>query len=147
MARAVLALGSNLGDREGFLTFAVSALSALPQTTVLKESNRRETQPVGVPEAFSGMLFLNAALLIETILPPEQLLEAALAIEAEAGRVRTVRNGPRPLDIDLILYEGVTCSSERLTLPHPRAHMRAFVLEPLQDLGLTVNHILENRFP
>ena len=77
MARAVLALGSNLGDREGFLTFAVSALSALPQTTVLKESNRRETQPVGVPEAFSGMLFLNAALLIETILPPEQLLEAA----------------------------------------------------------------------
>lgn len=147
MARAVLALGSNLGDREGYLTFAVSALSTLPQTTVLKESNRRETQPVGVPEAFSGMLFLNAALLIETMLSPEQLLEAALAIEAEAGRVRTVRNGPRPLDIDLILYEGVRCSSERLTLPHPRAHMRAFVLEPLQDLGFTVNHILENRFP
>ena len=61
--------------------------------------------------------------------------------------MRTVRNGPRPLDIDLILYEGVTCSSERLTLPHPRAHIRAFVLEPLQDLGFTVNHILENRFP
>lgn len=147
MARAVLALGSNLGDREGFLAFAVSSLSQLPNTRILAESKHRETAPVDVPEAFADLSFLNAAVLIETTLTPEALLTAALAIEAEAGRVRTVRNGPRPLDVDLILYEGERRNTESLILPHPRAHLRDFVLEPLRDLGFTVDDVIANRFP
>ena len=147
MARAVLALGSNLGDREGFLSFAVSSLSALPGTQVLRLSKQRETAPVDVPEAFVDLAFLNMAVLIETALSAEALLTAALAIEAAAGRVRTVRTGPRPLDVDVILYEGVTSTTERLTLPHPRAHLRDFVLDPLRDLGFAREDILENRFP
>ncbi len=147
MARAVLALGSNLGDREGFLAFAVSSLSQLPNTRILAESKHRETAPVDVPEAFADLTFLNAAVLIETTLTPEALLTAALAIEAEAGRVRTVRNGPRPLDVDLILYEGERRNTESLILPHPRAHLRDFVLEPLRDLGFTVDDVIANRFP
>lgn len=147
MARAVLALGSNLGDREGFLSFAVSSLSALPGTQVLRLSKQRETEPVDVPEAFVDLAFLNMAVVIETTLSAEALLTAALAIEAAAGRVRTVRNGPRPLDVDVILYEGVRSTTERLTLPHPRAHLRDFVLDPLRDLGFAREDILENRFP
>ena len=147
MARAVLALGSNLGDREGFLSFAVSSLSALPGTQLLAVSQQRETAPVDVPEAFADLAFLNMAVLVETTLSAEDLLTAALAIEAEAGRVRTVRNGPRPLDVDVILYEGVRSATERLTLPHPRAHERDFVLDPLRDLGFTREDVLENRFP
>ncbi|MBQ9693341.1 MAG: 2-amino-4-hydroxy-6-hydroxymethyldihydropteridine diphosphokinase [Kiritimatiellae bacterium] len=147
MARAVLALGSNLGDREGYLSFAVSSLSALPETRVLKESNRRETAPVDVPAAYEALRFLNAAVLLETTLSAEALLSEALAIEAKAGRIRTVRNGPRPLDIDLILYEGIASATPRLTLPHPRAHLRDFVLAPLRDLGFSIEHVLENRFP
>jgi 2-amino-4-hydroxy-6-hydroxymethyldihydropteridine diphosphokinase len=147
MARAVLALGSNLGDREGFLTFAASSLSKLPETRILKESRRRETEPVDVPEGFEALKFLNGAVLIETALSPEALLEASLAIEAEAGRVRTVRNGPRPLDVDIILFEGEWRNTERLILPHPRAHIRDFVLVPLADLGFTAQDVIENRFP
>ena len=147
MARAVLALGSNLGDREGFLSFAVSSLSALPGTQLLAVSQQRETAPVDVPEAFVDLAFLNMAVLVETTLSAEDLLTAALAIEAAAGRVRTVRNGPRPLDVDVILYEGVRSTTERLTLPHPRAHERDFVLDPLRDLGFTREDVLENRFP
>lgn len=147
MARAVLALGSNLGDREGFLAFAVSSLSRLPHTQVVAQSQWRETEPVDVPEAFTELTFLNGAVLIETQLSPEVLLDAALAIEAEAGRVRTVRNGPRPLDVDLILYEGERRNTALLTLPHPRAHLRDFVLDPLRDLGFSAKDVQENRFP
>jgi 2-amino-4-hydroxy-6-hydroxymethyldihydropteridine diphosphokinase len=102
---------------------------------------------VDVPEAFVELTFLNGAVLIETQLSPEALLDAALAIEAEAGRVRTVRNGPRPLDVDLILYEGERRNTAQLTLPHPRAHLRDFVLDPLRDLGFSAKDVQENRFP
>lgn len=146
MARAILALGSNLGDREGFLAFAVSSLSQLPGTHVIAESRHRETDPVDVPKGYEELKFLNAAVLIETALTPEALLTHALAIERNAGRVRTIRNGPRPLDVDVIMYEGETRNTTDLTLPHPRAHERNFVLEPLQDLGFTRDDILKNRF-
>ncbi len=137
MPRVVLALGSNLGDREAMLDFAITALKALPQTQLLQCAKRYDTTPVDVPEAFTDLRFLNSAVLIETELAPLDLLAELHRIEAEAGRIRTIRNGPRPLDLDIILYEGVTCATETLTLPHPRAHERDFVLLPLADLGIT----------
>ena len=146
MARAVIALGSNLGDREAMLDFAVSALSALPKTKVLQEAQRRETEPVDVPAGYEDLRFLNSAILIETALPPLDLLHRLLAIEAEAGRVRVLRNGPRPLDLDIILYEGMTSNTPELTLPHPRAAARAFVLAPLADLGIRAEDVRANAF-
>lgn len=146
MARVVLALGSNLGDRGVRLDAAVSALSQLPQTRLLKCAKRYETTPVDVPKGYEDLSFLNSAVLIETGLPPMELLREVNRIEAEEGRVRLLRNGPRTLDIDIILYEGVKSDDPVLTLPHPRAAERDFVLLPLADLGLTREHILQNTF-
>ncbi len=136
MPRAVIALGSNLGDREAFLDFAVSALSRLAGTRVLRVARRRETAPVGVPPEFAGLTFLNSAVLVETALGPLALLAELHRIEAEAGRVRTVRNGPRPLDLDIVLYEGVACDTPELTLPHPRAAPPPIVRGTLAGLGI-----------
>ncbi len=144
MPRAVLALGSNLGHREAMLDFAMTALEALPQTRVLQCAKRYDTTPVDVPEEFVDLRFLNSAVLIETEFQPLALLAELHRIEADAGRIRAVRNGPRPLDLDIILYEGVTCVTDTLTLPHPRAHERDFVLLPLADLGITREMLQRN---
>lgn len=146
MARVVLALGSNLGDRGVRLDTAVSALSQLPQTRLLKCAKHYETTPVDVPQGYEHLTFLNSAVLIETALSPMELLDEIHRIEAEEGRVRLLRNGPRTLDIDIILYEGVGSDDPVLTLPHPRAADRDFVLLPLADLGLTREHLLKNTF-
>ena len=147
MARAVIALGSNLGDRAGHLHRAVEVLKRLPGTRVLAVSAFIETAPVDVPPAYQDLSFLNGALILETALEPEALLDELNRLEAEAGRVRAERNGPRPLDLDIILYEGVRVQSARLTLPHPRAHLRDFVLRPLAELGITQADLLTNTFP
>lgn len=147
MARAVIALGSNLGDRAGHLHRAIEALGLLPDTRVLAVSAFIETAPVDVPPAYQDLSFLNGALILETALEPEALLDELNRLEAEAGRVRAERNGPRPLDLDIILYEGVRVQSARLTLPHPRAHLRDFVLRPLAELGITQADLLTNTFP
>ncbi len=147
MPRAVIALGSNQGLREEALSNARESIAALPGTRVLKAARRYETAPVDVPPQFAHLTFLNSALLVETALSPEALLAALLGIEAGAGRVRTLRNGPRPIDLDLILYEGEARATPSLTLPHPRAHLRAFVLQPLADLGITRADLLANRIP
>lgn len=131
MRRAVLALGSNLGDRMEHLRRAVDALDALISTRVAALSDVYETDPVGYADQPP---FLNAALLIETGLSPHALLGACLGIEAALGRVRTIKNGPRTVDIDLMMMEGVTCGTGELALPHPRMKQRAFVLVPLRDL-------------
>lgn len=147
MSRAVVALGANLGDRMGNLRRALAALSALPRTQVIKASGVYETEPVGYADQPA---FLNAAVLLETGLSPRALLGACLGIEAAMGRVREVLNGPRPLDLDLLLYEGRTMQEEELTLPHPRMGERAFVLVPLADifpercaLGMDFSALLE----
>lgn len=146
MARVVLALGSNLGDRGVRLDAAVSALSQLPKTIIVKCAKQYETAPVDVPQGYEHLTFLNSAVLIETALSPMELLDEIHRIEAEEGRVRLLRNGPRTLDIDIILYEGVGSDDPVLTLPHPRAAERDFVLLPLADLGLTREHLLKNTF-
>jgi len=132
--RAVLAVGSNLGDRLGTLQGCVTAIGGLPDTDVLAISPVYETAPVGGPPQPD---YLNAVLVVRTGLRPPGLLAATQRIEAQSGRVRpggAERFGPRTLDIDIISYAEEVSGDPVLTLPHPRAHERAFVLAPWHDI-------------
>ena len=132
MSLAYIALGANLGDPAATVNAAFTALGELPQTRVLATSALYRTAPVGIAEQPE---FVNAAAAIDTALAPEALLDALLAIDQAFGRVRAERNGPRTLDLDILLYDDLTLATPRLTLPHPRLHLRAFVLQPLADLA------------
>ncbi|MBR4765284.1 MAG: 2-amino-4-hydroxy-6-hydroxymethyldihydropteridine diphosphokinase [Clostridia bacterium] len=113
------------------LRLALDALSLLPSTSVTDISPVYETEPVGYADQPD---FLNAVCCVETELSPRALLGACLGIEAALGRIRTFKNGPRVIDLDLLLYECVTVKTDELTLPHPRMGERAFVLCPLADI-------------
>lgn len=136
MVRAVVSLGSNVGDRAAHLKRAIELLSGLPETRLLKVSSVIETDPVGVPEEFAGMKFLNQAAVFETDLAPRDFSDRMHSIEEILGRVRTVRNGPRTIDIDLIDFGGIEMDDPELMLPHPRAKERDFVLVPLAEIGV-----------
>jgi 2-amino-4-hydroxy-6-hydroxymethyldihydropteridine diphosphokinase len=129
--RCVLALGSNLGHRMDILQGAVDAVAGLPGVRVDTASPVYETAPVGGPEQPD---YLNAVLLAQTTLAPRDLLAELHEVEAAFERVRLVRWGPRTLDIDIITYEGELSDDPELTLPHPRAHERVFVLAPWHDV-------------
>ncbi len=129
--RAVLSIGSNLGERLDQLQAAVDALADTPGVRVVAVSPVYETEPVGGPEQPK---YLNAVVVVDTTLPPRLLLEHGQAIEDALCRVRTERWGPRTIDVDLVTYEGETSEDPELTLPHPRAHERAFVLAPWHDV-------------
>ncbi len=129
--RVVLSVGSNLGDRLGTLQGCVHAIGALPETDVLAISPVYETAPVGGPAQPD---YLNAVLVAATGLRPLDLLTATQRIEADFGRVRAERFGPRTLDIDIISYDEEISDDPVITLPHPRAHERAFVLAPWHDI-------------
>jgi 2-amino-4-hydroxy-6-hydroxymethyldihydropteridine diphosphokinase len=129
--RVVLSVGSNLGDRLGTLTECVQAFRRLPDTDVLAISPVYQTAPVGGPVQPD---YLNAVLIAATGLGPYELLAAVHAIEQTGGRVRAERFGPRTLDIDIISYAAEVSTDPVLTLPHPRAHERAFVLAPWHDI-------------
>lgn len=126
--KAVLALGSNLGERFQTLQGAVDTLFDAPGLEFVKVSPVFETDPVGGPGGQQP--YLNAVVVAETTLPPHALLERALGVENAFGRVREERWGPRTLDVDLIVVGETACDDPELTLPHPRAHERAFVLVP-----------------
>ncbi|MFG1946084.1 2-amino-4-hydroxy-6-hydroxymethyldihydropteridine diphosphokinase [Nonomuraea sp. NPDC048826] len=126
--KTVLALGSNLGRRFQTLQGAVDALFDAPGLEFVAASPVYETDPVGGPEGQRP--YLNAVVVAETTLEPHTLLERAQSTENAFGRVRDVRWGPRTLDIDLIVVGEEVCADEDLTLPHPLAHDRAFVLLP-----------------
>lgn len=142
-----LGLGSNLGDREAAIAGALTRLAARGfQAT--RTSSLWLTEPVGGPP--QG-LFLNAVAEGETSLEPEALLQACLATEREMGRVRAERNGPRTIDVDILLFGEETRDAPGLVIPHPRMHERRFVLAPLAEiapglvhpvLGLTVAALL-----
>ena len=140
MTRAVVSLGSNLGRREENLARALAALSAMPGTSLEKASSVIETEPVDVPEEFAGLKFLNQAAVFWTSLSAEEFSRRMHAIEDDMGRVRTVRNGPRTIDIDLIDFGGLVMDTPELTLPHPRAAERDFVRRPLAELGMTLGN-------
>lgn len=129
--RAFLSLGANLGDRAASLRAAREALAALPATRLIAASPVYETAPQDLEDQPS---FLNQVVGLETELEPLELLSGCQAIERSAGPVREVRFGPRTLDVDILLMEGVESDDPQLTLPHPRLWRRAFVLVPLADL-------------
>jgi 2-amino-4-hydroxy-6-hydroxymethyldihydropteridine diphosphokinase len=128
--QVVFALGSNLGDRLASLQAGVDALAADQQISATAVSGVYETSPVGGPDQPD---YLNAVLIAVSPLPARALLDRCQAAERASGRVRTVRWGPRTLDIDIITCDAETSSDPELTLPHPRAHERAFVLVPWLD--------------
>ena len=125
MSRAVLALGANLGDRAASLQTAVDALAE--STKVLAVSGVYETAPVGGPDQPD---YYNAVVVVETGMSASDLLALAQVIETGAHRVRLERWGPRTLDVDVLVFDDVISDDPVLTLPHPRAHERAFVLAP-----------------
>ncbi|MFF4832740.1 2-amino-4-hydroxy-6-hydroxymethyldihydropteridine diphosphokinase [Streptomyces sp. NPDC001315] len=131
--RAVISLGSNLGNRLETLQGAVDALEDTPGLRVKAVSPVYETEPWGV-EPGSQPSYFNAVVVLKTTLPPSSLLERAHAIEEAFNRVRDERWGPRTLDVDIVAYAGVVSDDPQLTLPHPRAHERAFVLAPWLDV-------------
>jgi 2-amino-4-hydroxy-6-hydroxymethyldihydropteridine diphosphokinase len=133
MARAYVALGSNLGDREATIRAALEELAAAPGVAVVAVSSLVETEPVGY---LDQPRFLNGAVALETDLPPRNLLDLLLAVERGFGRLRegVPAQGPRTLDLDLLLYEDLELDEEGLQIPHPRLHERSFVLGPLVEL-------------
>lgn len=131
MTRVVLALGSNLGDRLAMLQAAVDRLAESPGVSVLAVSSVYETEPVGGPAQPD---YLNAVAVVDTTLTPVELLAATQGIEAGLGRIRSERWGPRPIDIDIVDYAGVVSEDPTLTLPHPRAFERGFVIVPWSEV-------------
>lgn len=129
--KAVLGIGTNIGDRAENIKTAVESLSLVPGIKVLRESSVYETEPWGYTEQRS---FFNNVVEIETELSPNALLGVCLGIEAGMGRVREMRYGPRIIDIDVLVYENVTSDTKELQLPHPRIQDREFVLVPLKEL-------------
>jgi 2-amino-4-hydroxy-6-hydroxymethyldihydropteridine diphosphokinase len=134
VTRAYVGLGSNLGDREQTLRAALHELAGSDGIEVLQVSSFRETEPVGY---LDQPRFLNGVAVLETALEPADLLAALLAVEARFGRDRAAGppQGPRTLDLDLLLYGDSRISLQNLEIPHPRLHERAFVLEPLIEVA------------
>lgn len=129
---AHVALGSNLGNPRARIQRGFDALAELPRTTLHARSRLFRTPPWAVVDQPA---FINAAARLETSLSPRELLDALLVIEVGAGRVRGRRNGPRTLDLDLLLYGDRVIDEPGLVVPHPRLHERAFVLLPLADIA------------
>ena len=135
MYEAVLSLGSNQGDRQGWLERACEALAAWPGIRMADRSPIYETEPVDVHPEFAEHLYLNRIVIVETDLEPEAFSTAVHAIEQRLGRQRgRGANLPRTIDIDIITCADRRCDLPHLTLPHPRARQRRFVLQPLADL-------------
>ena len=126
-----IALGANLGDASATLAAALSELTASPGLTLEQASSLYRTAPIDS----DGPDYLNAVARFSCTLEPLALLDLLQLVETQHGRERPYRNAPRTLDLDLILYDDLTMDHPRLTLPHPRAHQRAFVLVPLAELA------------
>ncbi|MDN0074062.1 2-amino-4-hydroxy-6-hydroxymethyldihydropteridine diphosphokinase [Crenobacter sp. SG2303] len=132
MSRAFIALGSNLEAPAEQVRAALAALAENDGVRLVRASSLYRTAPVGYLDQPD---FINAVAELDTSLSPHQLLDTLMEVETRFGRVRTFRNAPRVLDLDVLLYEGVTLDDERLTVPHPRMHERAFVLVPLAEIA------------
>jgi len=138
MSRCLIGLGSNRGNRRETLDRAVAAVAAHSAVQLLGQSRWHETRPVGGPPGQPA--FLNGAVLVETSLQPRALLELLQALEADAGRTRAKRWGPRTLDLDLLLFDEVVLDTPELVVPHPRMAWRRFVLEPAAEVACSMLH-------
>ncbi len=138
MPLCLLGLGSNLGNRAALLRAAMQRLEQTSSTRVVSRSSLHETSPIGGPRGQGA--FLNAAVLLETSIPPDSLLAITDKIEADLGRRRNERWGPRTIDIDLLIYGDLIQSSKTLQLPHPRMAWRRFVLAPAAEAAPTLRH-------
>ncbi len=133
MATAYVGLGANLDEPIQQLRAALQSLARLPQTRVAAKSSFYRSAPIGMT---AQPFFINAVCALQTDLPPSSLMMYLLEVERAHGRIRSAeRNGPRTLDLDLLLYESQVVETPALTLPHPRMHERAFVLQPLAELA------------
>ena len=130
---AYIALGSNIGDRDGYLTRARAALAALPESRIVAESSVEETAPIG-PVAQGA--FLNQMVALETALSPSDLLRELQTIERREGRERTVRWGPRTLDLDIVRFDRQRVNEPSLKVPHPELQNRDFWQRELAELGV-----------
>lgn len=144
----IISVGTNLGDRKENIKRSIDAINLLPYTDVVAQSSIYETEPVGYARQEN---FYNIMLKVESIFEPNEMLGACLGIESGFGRLRTVRFGPRIIDIDIIFAEDCEIESRNLIVPHPRYHERRFVLEPLLELfpdglvyGTDIKPFIEN---
>lgn len=133
---AFIGLGSNLEDPRSQLQRAFAELDELPETRLTARSSLYRSAPMGYADQPE---FVNAVAKIETILPPQALLQSLLQIEHRHGRERTFRNAPRTLDLDILLYDDMQLHEHGLTIPHPQMHLRPFVLQPLLELAPDAN--------
>lgn len=136
MKQAFVALGSNLDSPASHIKSALAALNSIANTQLVRSSSLYRTAPVGYVDQPD---FINAVAELQTSLQPLELLQALMEIEAHFGRVRTFRNAPRVLDLDLLVYEGEQSCTDELTIPHPRMHERAFVMVPLAEIAPTLH--------
>ncbi len=132
MGIAYIALGANLGDPVSTIESAIEMLKSLKHSRLVGCSSLYRTAPVGLHNQSD---FINAVVALDTQLTSAALLEQLFAVEAKFGRMRTVKNAPRTLDLDLLLHGDTICNDPQLTLPHPRMHLRAFVLAPLAEIA------------
>jgi len=132
LAETFVALGANLGDPARQIELALDELAALPHTHLVKRSGAYMSRPVGYSEQPD---YVNAVAQLSTRLSPRDLLDALLGIEQRHGRMRTFRNAPRTLDLDILLYDDLVMDEPGLHLPHPRLHERAFVLVPFAEIA------------
>jgi len=135
---AYIALGANVGDREGNLRTAIDCLKGTAGITVDQVSRFYETSAMGGPA--NSPSYLNAAAAVSTMLPPMRLLHRLLEIERDIGRVRREKWEPRPIDLDLLLYGDQIIATDDLLVPHPLMHERRFVLDPLAEIAGDVVH-------
>jgi len=126
-----IGVGSNLGDRQGYIEKAIQKLKETKGIEVKRVSNIYETEPVGWPEQGK---YLNGVIEIETDVEPKDLLRALQGIERQLGRKRIVKDGPRTIDLDILLYGDRNLDEPGLKIPHPKMHEREFVMKPLREL-------------
>lgn len=131
MSRVLIGVGTNMGFREKNLQEVVEAFKRVPDVSVVSGSSIYETAPIGYDDQQD---FYNGVLLLETQLSPLAILGVCLGIEASMGRKRQIQNGPRVIDIDVLVYESVRMDTRELTIPHPRMLERRFVLQPMKEL-------------
>ena len=129
--KAVIGIGTNIGDRYTNIEYAVAALDLVPGVSVIRQSSVYETEPWGYTQQEG---FYNNVIEVETEKSPQALLGVCLGIEAGMGRIREFKYGPRIIDLDLLIYEGAVFDTEELKLPHPLIGERDFVLVPLAEL-------------